>query len=435
MNREVLRSDIINKIISTYGILNPKYLEIGVWHGATFKDINTTIKDGVDPAQYCECLYVNYKMTSDNFFKNHINKKYDIIFIDGLHTAYQVTKDIYNSIANLSNGGWIILDDVFPHCEFEQQRLNLRKSGPQTGDVWKAVYHILDDIIEMSELIFFEPNTERGNFIFKLKPDNTKNIIIDESIPRCNVDGWYTGNDAEWNNYNYKRDFSNYITRLFNFDRINSVPNIFAIGDSHSIFYFKSKRIKHHWLGWGGMPVTMHTFIKDGIPLYNIVERLPPGDICKINIKDNDIVLFCFGWNDVQKNIFKYGKDNYKEMINNLVTEYINTIKKYSDGINYKIKPIINCVYPNSLSTCDTITGTDNDRIGYTILINNKLREESTKNNLPFFDIYDMLNDNGKLKSEFTEKDGTHLCLQNNELRQIIEDKLFQLMNKFYGKK
>lgn len=40
------------------------------------------------------------------------------------------------------------------------------------------------------------------------------------------------------------------------------------------------------------MPVTMYQLIIKGLPLYNIVERLQPGDICKINIKVNDVVLF-----------------------------------------------------------------------------------------------------------------------------------------------
>jgi hypothetical protein len=221
MNKHnITRYDAINKLIKFHNLSNPTYLEIGVWKGETFKNINSNNKDGVDPGQYCDCDYVNYKMTSDDFFKNHINKKYDIIFIDGLHTAYQVSKDIYNSINNLTDGGWIILDDVYPHCEYEQERLNLRKSGPQTGDVWKAVYNILDTIIEISDVIHFIDNTERGNFIFKIKQNNNKNIVIDETIPTCNNDGWYEGNDAEWNKYTYKNDFGNYITKIRSF-----IPN------------------------------------------------------------------------------------------------------------------------------------------------------------------------------------------------------------------
>jgi hypothetical protein len=210
----MLRSTLINNIIEKYKIVNPDYLEIGVWTGETFKHIHSTSKDGVDPGQYCDSSYVNYKMTSDDFFSKFVEKKYDIIFIDGLHTAYQVTKDMYNSIRHLKNGGWIILDDVFPHSEYEQERLNLQKSGPQTGDVWKALYNVLDTISNISDVMYFESSTERGNFIFKLKYDNDKNIIIDDTIPTNNIDGWYIGDDSEWNKYSYKKDFQDYMFKL-----------------------------------------------------------------------------------------------------------------------------------------------------------------------------------------------------------------------------
>lgn len=216
----MFRGDLINKIIDINGLTNPKYLEIGVHNGATFASIKSSNKDGVDPGQYCDCPLVNYKMTSDVFFKNHISKKYDIVFIDGLHTAFQVSKDIYNTINNIENGGWIVIDDVFPHNEYEQEALDLRKSGPQTGDVWKAVYNILDDLINISEKIYFEPRTERGNLIIKIKDSNKKNISIDETIPTCNVDGWYVGDHAEWSKYTYKNDFQKYITIMNKFSII-----------------------------------------------------------------------------------------------------------------------------------------------------------------------------------------------------------------------
>jgi len=206
----IRRENVINYLFKKYNLVNPHYLEIGVWNGTTFKSINSVNKDGVDPGQYCECEYVTYKMTSDDFFENKIIKKYDFIFIDGLHTAYQVTKDIKNSVANLNDGGIIMLDDVFPHCEREQETLNLKKSGAQTGDVWKAVYNVFDLLKDMSDEILFFKNTERGNLIFKIKKNNKKNITIDESIPTKNVDGWYQGNDKEWAKYNYKKDFKTY---------------------------------------------------------------------------------------------------------------------------------------------------------------------------------------------------------------------------------
>ena len=208
------REKIINDLFGKYGLINPSYLEIGVWTGATFKHVNSTNKDGVDPGQYCDCNYVNYKMTSDDFFVNHKRNKYDFIFIDGLHTAYQVSKDIFNAINSLNDGGIIMLDDVYPHAKREQEALDSNKSGAQTGDVWKAVYHVFKTIDDISDEIRFYKDSERGNLVFKLKHANTQNIMIDDSLPTKNVDGWYKGNDKEWLKYDYDRDFNNYLTLL-----------------------------------------------------------------------------------------------------------------------------------------------------------------------------------------------------------------------------
>jgi hypothetical protein len=211
---EISRQSIINFLFKKYNLSNPNYLEIGVWAGNTFKYINSTNKDGVDPGQYCDSEYVNFKTTSDNFFKDHINKKYDFIFIDGLHTAHQVSKDLYNSIANINEGGIIMLDDVFPHCKREQEALDLTKSGAQTGDVWKAVYDNLSILEEISDEILFFKNSERGNLVFKIKQNNNKNIIIDPTMPTKNVDGWYKGNDKEWVKYDYEKDFNTYFNLI-----------------------------------------------------------------------------------------------------------------------------------------------------------------------------------------------------------------------------
>ena len=211
---EISRHSIINTLFKKYNLINPNYLEIGVWNGNTFKYVNSVNKDGVDPGQYCECTYVNYKMTSDDFFKYHNKKKYDFIFIDGLHTAYQVSKDIYNSLASINEGGIIMLDDVYPHCKREQEALDLTKSGAQTGDVWKAVYDNFSLFEEICDEILFFKNSERGNLIFKIKKKNIKNIVIDESIPTKNHDGWYKGNDKEWVKYDYDNDFNNYFNLI-----------------------------------------------------------------------------------------------------------------------------------------------------------------------------------------------------------------------------
>jgi len=78
-------------------------------------------------------------MTSDGFFdliRGH-DIKYDIIFIDGLHHADQVDKDINNSLKHLMPNGYIILHDCNPFS-FEGQKIP-RETVVWNGDVWKSV--------------------------------------------------------------------------------------------------------------------------------------------------------------------------------------------------------------------------------------------------------------------------------------------------------
>jgi hypothetical protein len=79
-------------------------------------------------------------MTSDDFFKNNPDKKYDIFFIDGLHTEEQVYKDIINALEHLNEGGTIVCHDFLAETEWEQRSLpdGYDGKGIWTGDVWKA---------------------------------------------------------------------------------------------------------------------------------------------------------------------------------------------------------------------------------------------------------------------------------------------------------
>ncbi len=71
--------------------------------------------DAVDPVVEVNvrCPEINYEMTSNEFFalEKIQNKKYDVIFIDGLHETTQVDIDIQNSLKHLNEGGFILLHD------------------------------------------------------------------------------------------------------------------------------------------------------------------------------------------------------------------------------------------------------------------------------------------------------------------------------------
>jgi len=123
------RWDLIDQIIQLRKIEN--YLEIGCDDNFLFNKVNVANKIGVDPNQGG-----NVKKTSDSFF-NENNKKFDLIFIDGLHEFDQVNKDIENSLNCLKDNGFILLHDCLP-CTMRSQAVP-RYSHFWNGDVWKSI--------------------------------------------------------------------------------------------------------------------------------------------------------------------------------------------------------------------------------------------------------------------------------------------------------
>jgi hypothetical protein len=129
--RQVKRTEILNTLVEKYGYRS--YLEIGQGvRSHNFDWIDCPIKIGVDPDR---SLNAAYQMTSDEFFE--VNKAtFDLIFIDGLHTAEQVEKDVLNALQVLNQNGAIMLHDCCPRTE-RMQKVP-RETGEWTGDVWKA---------------------------------------------------------------------------------------------------------------------------------------------------------------------------------------------------------------------------------------------------------------------------------------------------------
>jgi len=124
------RWEIINWLIGEHGYKS--YLEIGIDNPSNcFDHIALTDKTGVDPHKA-----TTFRMTSDAFFAQNV-KTFDIMFIDGLHLDEQVRRDIGNSIANLNDGGTIIVHDCHPYkedaCGDEQ-----RPGQPWFGTTYRA---------------------------------------------------------------------------------------------------------------------------------------------------------------------------------------------------------------------------------------------------------------------------------------------------------
>jgi hypothetical protein len=144
------RFDVINYTIDYLNKSDLKYLEIGVRNPEdNFNKINASIKYSVDPGVEFINNPVDFKLTSDDFFKAiknaeilDLNVKFDVIFIDGLHLADQVKRDIENSITYLSDNGFIFLHDCNPPTEyharenFDYDLSPAKKSW--NGTTWKS---------------------------------------------------------------------------------------------------------------------------------------------------------------------------------------------------------------------------------------------------------------------------------------------------------
>jgi hypothetical protein len=177
INSEIQRYNIINYLIEKYKLIN--YLEIGVFKGENIREIKATHKDGVDPgAEGYVVPEVNYPMTSDDFFdliKDHEDIKYDIIFIDGLHHADQVDKDVSNSIKHIVDGGFIILHDCNP-ISYDAQLIP-RQTVVWNGDVWKTFVKYKQN---MPGFEFCVVDTDFGVGVIRI----TKNKeYIDQEVP------------------------------------------------------------------------------------------------------------------------------------------------------------------------------------------------------------------------------------------------------------
>ena len=77
--------------------------------------------DGVDPALMFDVKQVTgngrhlHEMTSDEFFSRSLGaEKYDLVFIDGLHTYDQTYRDFCNVLLRLHHRSIVVIDDVLP---------------------------------------------------------------------------------------------------------------------------------------------------------------------------------------------------------------------------------------------------------------------------------------------------------------------------------
>ena len=107
-----------------------RYLEVGVETGQTFFEVSAAFKTAVDPkflfdreaAPKGDSIEY-FEITSDSFFCDvRRDFKYDLVFLDGLHTWDQTYRDFCNALLITHDRSIILLDDIFPSDVFSCNR-------------------------------------------------------------------------------------------------------------------------------------------------------------------------------------------------------------------------------------------------------------------------------------------------------------------------
>jgi hypothetical protein len=156
----VTRTEVVQAVLNLFD--KPRYLEIGVQKGKTFNALTAAKKVAVDPkfrfdwrAAAAEGTDTHfYETTSDDFFGTSAAEhgEFNVIYLDGMHTSEQTTRDLLNAIVHLAPDGVILIDDVFPSSYLASladinDYLAMHKasgatSGAWMGDVFRLVFFV-----------------------------------------------------------------------------------------------------------------------------------------------------------------------------------------------------------------------------------------------------------------------------------------------------
>lgn len=203
----------LNQLLAV--ITNPKrYLEIGIEKGWTLQAVSADFAVGVDPhPRFQTELLPNhvevYRTTSDEFFAQ-CSSVFDVIFLDGLHTAAQTYKDFCNATNHLAPGGFILIDDVLPSDEYsaipdqeeseKQKALHGITHRAWYGDVYKVLAAITEFHPNWSFVLLGGDGSSHGQAVVwqadRAASPETPNSLIDELLNRTNYVDFFGGQQS-----------------------------------------------------------------------------------------------------------------------------------------------------------------------------------------------------------------------------------------------
>lgn len=181
----VSRNRVVQGVLDLFD--SPHYLEIGVNKGMTFNALKASMKVAVDPKFLFDVEAVSaevpgtsfHETTSDDYFGRIADRQtaFDVIYLDGLHTAEQTVRDLINAICFLKPDGVIVIDDVFPSSyvaslpDRNDTRVIRRATGDPLGawmgDVYRLVFFV-ETFCQQFE--YGTVNNNHGQLIMWRKP-------------------------------------------------------------------------------------------------------------------------------------------------------------------------------------------------------------------------------------------------------------------------
>jgi hypothetical protein len=156
----ISRPDVLNGLLRLF--THATYLEVGVNRGETFLQVKANRKVAVDPkflfslddARTAHSGSEFHEVTSDIYFSDIISPsdKFQLIYLDGLHTFEQTLRDFVNATQFLAQDGIIVIDDVIPSSyqaalpdqldAFKVKEFTGDPDNSWMGDTYKLVFFI-----------------------------------------------------------------------------------------------------------------------------------------------------------------------------------------------------------------------------------------------------------------------------------------------------
>ncbi|NBS31202.1 MAG: class I SAM-dependent methyltransferase, partial [Actinobacteria bacterium] len=140
-----------------------RYLEIGLDDGWTFVNVSADSAIGIDPVPRLNQSDLPkgreiFTEPSDSYFARQVDSHlFDVVFVDGLHTAEQTLRDLQSSFRVLKPNGVVVIDDVIPSDAIsaipdQAESLRRRELAGLPGTAWHGdVFRIIGAIAACSE--------------------------------------------------------------------------------------------------------------------------------------------------------------------------------------------------------------------------------------------------------------------------------------------